>query len=288
MPARVQGIAWMVLTGLLFASVTGTVRYLGSDMPAPQAAFLRYALGLVLTVPVLLRLGRSGLRPSRPGLLVARGACHAVGVMLWFYAMARIPVAEVTAIGFTAPLFITIGAALFLGERLRTRRVVAVVVGFLGTLLILQPGVRVIEAGALAQLAAAPVLAGSYLIAKKLTETESSAAIVAYLSILVTVALAPLAMLHWRTPTLEEIALLFATAVFATAGHYTMTRAMHATELTVLQPFQFLQLVWASLLGLYAFGEVPRAGTVLGGLIIVACATYIAHREARQSATGTT
>lgn len=287
MPAKVEGIAWMVLTGLLFASVTGTVRYLGSDMPAPQAAFLRYAFGLVLTVPVLMRLGRQWLRPERPGLLVARGACHAVGVMLWFYAMARIPVAEVTAIGFTAPLFITIGAALFLGEQLRARRVAAVVVGFLGTLLILQPGIRIIEAGALAQLAAAPVLAGSYLIAKKLTESESSGAIVAYLSILVTVALAPLAALHWRAPTLEELALLFATAIFATAGHYTMTRAMRATELTVLQPFQFLQLVWASLLGLYAFGEVPRAGTILGGLVIVACASYLAHRETRQSA-GTT
>ena len=169
---------------------------------------------------------------------------------------------------------------------------VAVVVGFLGTLLILQPGVRAIEAGALAQLAAAPVLAASYLIAKKLTETEPSAAIVAWLSILVTLALAPLALLDWRTPTLEELALLFATAIFATAGHYTMTRAMRATELTVLQPFQFLQLVWASLLGLYAFGEVPRAGTLVGGLVIVGCATYIAHREARaeraQSATGTT
>jgi drug/metabolite transporter (DMT)-like permease len=192
-------------------------------------------------------------------------------------------VAEVTAIGFTAPIFITIGAALFLGERLRARRIAAVVIGFLGTVVILQPGLKVIEPGALAQLASAPVLAVSYLLAKKLTETETSLAIVAYLSIFVTLALLPLAVLHWRSPTLEEHGLLFLTAVLATAGHYTLTRAMNATQITVLQPFQFLQLVWASLLGFQVFGEVPDPGTWIGGVIIVASATYIAHREARDA-----
>ena len=170
-----------------------------------QAAFIRYAFGLVLTAPVLWRLVAHRQWPTRPGLCLVRGACHAIGVMLWFYAMARIPVAEVTAIGFTTPLFVTIGAALFLVERLRARRIGAVLIGFCGTLMILQPGLKAIEAGALAQVAAAPVLACSYLIAKKLTETESPVAIVAYLSVFVTAALAPLALLSWRTPTVEEL-----------------------------------------------------------------------------------
>jgi len=269
----------MLLTGVLFVAVTGIVRYLGSDMPAVQAAFIRYAIGTAFMLPLLARTLRVSPIPHRFGLYALRGAAHATGVMLWFYAMARIPIAEVTAIGFTAPLFTTIGAALFLGERLRARRIMAVVAGILGTLVILRPGIQVIEAGALAQLAAAPLFACSFIVAKKLTITESSAAIVGWLSVFVTLALLPPALAVWRAPSAHELALLAATALCATAGHYTLTRAMRLEELSLLQPFSFLQLVWASALGLVVFSEVPDAWTWVGGAIIVTSATYIAHRE---------
>ncbi len=271
----------MLVTGLLFVSVTGFVRHLGTDMNPMQAAFIRYTFGIVLIAPVLLRMFAARAAPSRLGLHMLRGVAHGAAVMLWFFAMARIPIAQVTAIGFTTPIFTTIGAALYLGEHLYARRIAAVVVSFLGTLVILRPGAVGIELGALAQLAAAPLFACSFLIAKKLTETESSASIVAYMSVFVTLALLPPALLVWRTPTLTELGWLFVTAVFATAGHYTFTRAMQAVELTVLQPFSFLQLAWATLLGFYAFSEVPDVWTLTGGAIIVASVTYIAHREAR-------
>ena len=275
------GIWWMLLTGLLFVAVTGVVRHLGTDMNPIQAAFIRYAFGIVLIAPVLLRMFGARAAPSRIGLHMLRGVAHGTAVMLWFFAMARIPIAQVTAIGFTTPIFTTMGAVLFLGEVLHARRIAAVVVSFLGTLIILRPGAVSIELGALAQLAAAPLFACSFLIAKKLTQTESSASIVAYMSVFVTLALLPPALLAWRTPTLTELGWLFVTAVFATAGHYTFTRAMQTVELTVLQPFSFLQLVWATLLGFYAFSEVPDVWTLAGGAVIIASVTYIAHREAR-------
>ena len=277
---RASAIGWMLVTGLLFVAVTGIVRHLGSDLPAVQAAFLRYVIGLGFMLPFLHRTLRVHLIPRRLGLHVLRGVVHGGGVILWFFAMARIPIAEVTAIGFTAPLFTTIGAVLFLGEKLRARRTAAVIVGFLGTVIILRPGIDAIEVGALAQLAAAPLFACSFIVAKKLTETESGTVIVAWLSMFVTLALLPPALLVWRTPSAEEILWLTATAACATAGHYTLTRAMHLAELTMLQPFMFLQLVWASLLGLVAFGEVPDVRTWIGGAVIVTAATYIARREA--------
>jgi drug/metabolite transporter (DMT)-like permease len=271
----------MLLTGLLFVAVTGVVRHLGTDMNPMQAAFIRYAFGVVLIAPVLLRMFVVGVRPSRLGLHMLRGVAHGSAVMLWFFAMARIPIAQVTAIGFTTPIFTTMGAVLFLGEVLHARRIAAIVVSFLGTLIILRPGAVSIELGAFAQLAAAPLFACSFLIAKKLTETESSASIVAYMSVFVTLALLVPALLVWRTPTLTELGWLFVTAIFATAGHYTFTRAMQTVELTVLQPFSFLQLVWATLLGFYVFSEVPDVWTLTGGAVIIASVTYIAHREAR-------
>ena len=277
---RARAIGWMLVTGLLFVAVTGIVRHLGSDLPAVQAAFIRYAFGVVLMAPMLVAALRVSPVPRRMSLHLLRGLVHGVGVMLWFYAMARIPIAEVTAIGFTAPLFTTIGAALFLGERLRIRRITAVVIGFVGTVIILRPGVDAISTGALAQLAAAPLFACSFIVAKKLTDTEPGSVIVAWLSVFVTLVLLPPALMVWRTPTAEELLWLALTAVCASAGHYTLTRAFKLGELTLLQPFSFVQLVWASLLGLVAFGEVPDVFTWVGGAVIVASATYIAHREA--------
>jgi len=278
---NLRGTGWMVLTGLFFVGVTGIVRHLGTDMNPVQAAFIRYGFGFVLMIPVFLRL--DNLRPPKLilSLYVVRGLLHGVGVSLWFFAMARIPIAEVTALGFTAPIFTTIGAALFLGEKMRLRRIGAVLIGFGGTLVILRPGFEAISMGSLAQVAAAPVFAGSFLIAKKLTGTESSTSIVAFLSITVTLVLLPPALLVWRTPTLTELGLLFLVAGLATAGHVTLTQAFRSAEITVTQPAQFLQLVWATLLGLLVFGEQPVLWTWIGGAIIVASATYIAHRETR-------
>lgn len=270
----------MLVTGVLFVAVTGIVRHLGSDLPAVQAAFIRYAFGVLFMAPMLIAALRINPVPRRIGLHMLRGLVHGIGVMLWFFAMARIPIAEVTAIGFTAPLFTTIGAALFLGERLRARRITAVVIGFVGTVIILRPGVEAITPGALAQLSAAPLFACSFIVAKRLTDTEPGTVIVAWLSVFVTLVLLPPALMVWRPPTADEVAWLALTAACASAGHYTLTRAFKLGELTLLQPFSFVQLVWASLLGFLAFGEVPDLFTWVGGAVIVGSATYIAHREA--------
>ena len=199
--------------------------------------------------------------------------------MLWFYAMARIPIAEVTAIGYTAPLFVTIGAAFFLGERLQSRRIMAIIVGLIGTCIILRPGFQEIGLGQLAQCVAAPLFATSFILAKKLTDRDDPAFIVGMLSIGCTITLLPGALMQWRTPTFEELFWLSMTAVFATTGHYTLTRAFKAAPITVTQPVSFLQLVWAALVGVTMFGEPLDPFVILGGAVIVLAATYISHRE---------
>ncbi len=269
----------MVLTGVMFVGVTVAVRYLGTSMNPVQAGFIRYAFGLVMVLPLLSRAGVLSLHSKRIGFHALRGLAHGCGVMLWFFAMSRIPIAEVTALGFTAPVFTTLGAALFLRERLRSYRVIAMLAGFAGALLILRPGFREIDIGALAQVAAAPLFACSFLMAKSATRTESSTMIVVMLSVFCTLTLALPALAVWRTPTLEELELLFATAALATTGHYCMTRAFKAAEVSAVQPFTFLQLVWATLLGLVLFDEHPDLWIALGGALIVTAASWMAHRE---------
>ncbi len=153
------------------------------------------------------------------------------------------------------------------------------VFGFIGVLVILRPGFEIIKLGALAQLTAAPFFAASFLIAKKLTESMDPSVIVALLSVFTTLALLPGAIIQWRDPTFNEYLWLSLTALFATLGHYTLTRALQAAPITVTQPVSYLQLVWASILGFVAFGEMVDAWVIVGAIIILASISYISHRE---------
>ena len=280
MPGAVRAILWMVLTGLLFVAVTAVIRAMGPTLPAPQAAFLRYLIGFALLGPAIWRLLMHMPKGPVLGLYVTRGVAHAVGVSLWFYAMARIPLAEVTAIGYITPIVVTLGAALLFGERLKLRRVMGVVAGFAGALVIIRPGFEAVALGQVAQLGAAIFFAASYLLAKRLTDHATPEAIVAMLTLFCTLGLLPLALLDWETPTVRDMAYLTATALLATAGHWTMTKALAAAPISVTQPVNFLQLVWASLIGVLFFGEGVDPWVIAGGAIIIGAASYIAHREA--------
>ncbi len=270
----------MLVTGGCFVAVTALVKYMGQDVPSAQAAFLRYLLGLVFLIPMVPALRATRLTPRHWRLFALRGVFHAAGVLLWFFAMTRIPIADVTALNYLAPIYVTIGAALFLGERMAFRRIAAVVIALVGAMIILRPGFREVETGHLAMLLAAVVFAGSYLLTKILAGEVSATIIVAMLSIFVTIALAPFAIAQWVTPSWHDVGVLFLVACFATAGHYTMTLAFAAAPVTVTQPVTFLQLVWAVLLGALVFAEPVDGFVVLGGAVILASVTFITWREA--------
>ncbi len=270
----------MVVTGFNFVAVTAIVKHVGDDLPAAQAAFLRYILGLVFLIPMIRPILAARLTPRQLRLFGLRGLVHTVAVILWFFAMTRIPIAEVTAMNYLSPIYITLGAALFLGEKLPPRRLAAVIVALIGALIILRPGVKVIDPGHIAMLGTAIGFAAGYLIAKQLSGEVSAVVVVGMLSTTVTIGLAPFALAVWVTPTLGQLGWMFLVACFATAGHYTMTLAFAAAPLTVTQPITFLQLVWAVLLGYLAFGEAVDAWVILGGAIIMAAVSFITWREA--------
>lgn len=276
----VMGVFWMLITGLCFVAVTALVKYLGPRVPAAEAAFLRYLLGLVFLLPMIRPILNARLTRRQVGLFGLRGVVHTLGVICWFYAMTQIPIAEVTAMNYLSPVYVTIGAALFLGEKLATRRILAVVVALVGALIILRPGFREVNSGHMAMLFTAVMFAVGYLIAKVMSDEVSPAVVVGMLSITVTIGLAPVAAAVWVTPTLGDLLILFGVACFATAGHFTMTLAFAAAPITVTQPVTFLQLVWAVLLGWLVFAESVDIYVVAGGLIIIGSISFITWREA--------
>ena len=269
----------MVLTTILFVGVTATVRYLEGEVPAPQAAFLRYAIGTLLLTPSLITLIK--IKPNKPLMskFLLRGLVHSFGVTLWLYAVSVMPVAEVTAIGFLTYSFVSIGACIFLKEKLHKHRITAVIISFLGALIILRPGFKVIESGQLGMLMATVVFTASYLIAKLVSKERSSSEIVAMLSIFTTIFLIPSAIYSWEPISIEALLILAFTALIATIGHITMTQAIKAAPMVVTQPILFLQLVWASMVGLFLFDEQFDLYVIIGGTIIMICVCYVSYRE---------
>ena len=270
----------MLVTGLCFVMVTVLVKYMGPRLPSAEAAFLRYSMGVIFLLPLMKSLVRDSVSRRQWSLFALRGFFHAMGVILWFYAMTRLPIAEVTAMNYLAPIYVTIGAAVFLGEKLAARRIVAVCLGLAGAAIILRPGFREVTLGHLAMLFAAVVFAGSYLLAKVLADEGRPTVVVAMLSLFVTIGLAPFALPVWITPTTHEVILLFGVAFFATSGHFTMTLAFAAAPVTVTQPVTFLQLIWATVVGVIVFAEPVDIWVVLGGFVILGSVTFITWREA--------
>ena len=280
----VAGVAWMVVTGLCFVAVNALVKIYGQGLPAAQSAFIRFLFGIVFLAPVLVRIGRQGLPKALVGPFILRGALHTLAVMLWFYAMTRIPIAEVTAIGFLNPIVATAGAAILLGEALSWRRGAAILIALLGALVVLRPGMRTLDPGHFAQMGAALAFGLSYLVARRLAQRAPADVVVAMMALTVTIGLAPMAIAVWVPPSWEQIIGMGLVAVFATAGHYTMTRAFAVAPMAVTQPVTFLQLVWASLLGVLLFAEPFDPLVLVGGAMMIAAISYITWREARLKA----
>lgn len=275
----------MLASGLAFVGVNSIVRALGTDLPAAQSAFIRYAFGVVFFLPMLPGLMRQGLPEGALPLLAWRGVVHTLAVLFWFFAMARIPLAHVTAIGYLSPVILLVAGALILGEGLSLRRVIAVVLAMLGTLIVLRPGVQPVSIGHLGQMAAAVCFATSYLFAKRLSAFVPASVVVAMMTFTVTLGLLPLALWQWQPVSGTQLVALAIVAVLATAGHYLMSRAFAVATLAVTQPVTFLNLVWAALAGSLIFDEPLDPWVLLGGGIIIGAISWVSWREAVETAT---
>lgn len=281
-----EGALWMAGAGLSFVGVNGIVRYLGTELPAAQSAFIRFGFGLLFLLPALWAMRGMRFAPGVGRMFLGRGALHVVAVILWFHAMARVPVAEMAAIAFLGPVMVLVIGGLMLGEGLGARRIVAVVVAVLGGLIVLRPGVRELSLGHLSQLGATVFFAISYIIAKRLSREAPASSIVAVLSLTVTLGLLPLAVMQWQPVRMEQLGWLACVAGLATLGHYAMARAFRAAPLAVTQPVTFLQLIWAALLGALAFGEPVEVWVLAGGALIILAISANTWAEARRGREG--
>ena len=275
----------MIMALFMFTVMGICIRLSAAHLPVIEVVFFRNFLAVLILLPLVARAGFGSLRMKRPKLFFLRAAINAVGMFCGFTALTLIPLAQMTALSFTTPLFVTIGAVLFLGEVIRARRIAAICVGFLGTLIILQPGVVDITSGALLALISALTIAMASLIVKTLTRSESQHAIVTWMVVMQ----APLALIpslwFWQWPDLLTWGFLWCMALAGTIAHLCFTRAFSLVDITALQPLEFIKLPFAVILAWIIFTEWPGLWTFVGGAVIFTSTVYITHREAaaRQS-----
>ena len=281
LPQNLRGILWVGLSGLLFALLNVFTLIPAQHLNSYVMAFLRYCAGTLILLPLILRIGlHRALHSNRKGLHISRGCIHACGMFLWFAALPLTSLAEITALGFTGPIFVTIGAALFLGEDVRLRRWAAVLVGFGGAMIIIRPGFATIGLGAICVLVSTPIFSASNLISKALARADGAETIVIWQHLVIVCCAAPVALWFWQWPVWTDILWFFAAGLCGTAGHICQQRGYQIADITLLQPIGFLSLLWNTMLGFFLFSQRPDAWTFVGAAVIFSSAMYISHREA--------
>ena len=266
---------------IFFSAMGAFIKLAAEHLHSLEVVFFRNFLAFLMMLPWLIRQGSGVMKTRRIGLYTARSLFNIVGMVTGFTALTLIPLAEATALSFTAPLFATIGAALVLGEVVRARRITALAIGFAGMLIVLRPGMEAVSTGALLALLNSVAMAITIIIVKKLTDTERPETIVTYMALLQSpMALIP-ALYVWIWPDPITWLWLIGLAGAGTAGHLMYTKAIQLAEITQIQPLDFIRLPIIAVMGYFIFDELPTIWTWIGGAVIFTSTAYVTHREAQ-------
>ncbi len=278
-PSAGRAVFYMMIAGLAATFGNATIRFVSPDLHPFEITFFRAFFSLFVLAPMFLRAGPGSLRTRHFPFHVLRGAMQAFGMLVSHWAVAISPMAKVTALSFTGPLFATLLATLFMGERFRLGRMLALIFGFSGAVVIVQPGVIDFDLGAGLALMGAFEFAITMTIVKLMARTESSLTLTLYLGLVATPLTGIAAYFVWVTPTLVHLAWMFVFSACATISNLTAAHAVREADMAVVMPIRFTRLIFAAMIGYFFFAEIPDTYTWIGGMMIFSASMYIAFRE---------
>jgi drug/metabolite transporter (DMT)-like permease len=288
-PARAdrpfKGIALILLSTTFLGVSDVTAKYLSASLPSIEIAWVRFLVFALIMVPAMVPGSPLfAMRTSRVGLPLMRGAALLGSSLFFITGLRYLPIAEASATGFVAPLFVTALSIVLLSEKVGVRRWLATATGLLGVLIILRPGTGAFHAAAFFPLISALAWAATLIMTRMMSGREHAITIMTYSSIAGVAILSVLVPFVWVAPSWHAVMFGILIGVASTAGQWIVVLAFRYADASVLAPFSYTQLVWVSTLGFLIFGEVPDAWTVVGAAFIVASGLYTAHRErVRQS-----
>jgi drug/metabolite transporter (DMT)-like permease len=259
---------WMLMALCCFSAMAVGGRQLAGAMSTFELLFIRSIIGCLVITALLCHFGWAQARPRQLGFHLLRNASHFGGQYAWFYAVGVLPLAEVFAIEFTTPIWTAVIAALFLHERITAARILAVVMGFVGILIILRPGLEIVRPAAVAMLAGALGFAVSVTSTKHLTRAQSTLAVLFYMTLMqMAMGLIP-ALQDWIWPTGAMVPWLVAVGLAALGAHFGLTRALSLADTTLVAPFDFLRLPLIALIGLLLYDEVLDPSVFVGAALV--------------------
>jgi drug/metabolite transporter (DMT)-like permease len=286
-----QAIGFKLVSALLFAAMAALVRQLGDVAPVGQMVFFRSTFAMVPVLAIYALRGElaSTVYTRRPFGQLGRGALSVCGMFTNFNALTRLPLADATAIQFVSPLFTVALAALILKERVRVFRWSAVIVGFIGVLVMLVPnfdparyaaGIGGVAAvGSIFAVVSSLCNAGTVIQTRRLTQSETTSSIVFYFSLICALAGAVTLPFAWHSPTPSELVSLIALGVLGGLAHIFLTESYRHATASVIAPFDYSSMLWALLLGYWVFGELPGVLVYVGAAIVAAAGLAVIWRE---------
>lgn len=274
-----RGIYWMLLTTALFTSLDATAKYLTQDYPVPQVLWARFSFHLVFVALFLgVRLSVT-LRSQRLGLQMIRSLLMLVTTGMFFFAVRGLPLADVVAIMFVGPLFVTALSVPLLGDYVGPRRWTAVAIGFLGALVVVRPGSGVMQGLAVLPVLAALSHALYTITTRQLANHDLPMTTLFYTAALGAVVTTMIVPFYWTSPDLKGWLLMALLGLFGAAGHLALIKALGYASPVVVAPLSYASLIWSTGIGFVLFGDVPDAMTILGAVLIAASGMYVFHRE---------
>lgn len=278
-PATIIGMGNMMTSAGTISAVNGMVVHLSHSMHVFEIAFFRQFIGFLFMAAVFLRNGLRPLITQRFGLHVLRSVLNVFAMLAFFYALTLEPLAKVVSLSLTAPLFATIGAVLFLGEKMTLHRWIALIMGFLGALIILRPGVQAVSLGAFLILASNAVWAVALVVIKVLSRTDSSVTIALYATLLQWPVALIVAVFFWTTPDAVQLIWLVAIGIGGTIAQISLGEAFRHADATLVLPIDFTKLFWASLIGYVFFDQIPEIWIWTGAVVVFFAVFYNAYME---------
>ena len=279
--SQTKAIILNILSIVFFSIMVIFIRKASENLHILEVVFFRNLLAFIVMLPLLTSTGLAAIKMNNTKLFFMRGFFGAIGMLAGFTCLTLIPLAQATAISFSKPIFITIGATIFLGEIIKARRIAAIIIGIIGMLIIVQPGVNSLSFGIMLAIIAALAHSINALIVKKLTLTDSPQAIVMWMVIiLIPITFIP-AVTVWQWPSFETWLYLWGIAIVGTLAHFSWTKSYTMAEITSLESIEFIKLPIMALFGWMIFSEIPGTWTWIGGSIIFLSTIYISHREAK-------
>ena len=278
-----RGILLAIVSSALFAAMHVTVRHLSSELHAFEIAFFRNVFGLAVMLPWLVHYGRKSFQTDMLSWHIGRGLINSVSMLCWYLSLQLLPVADATAINMTGPLFVTLGAWFFLKETVTWQRWLGIFMIMAGGLVIIRPGVQIAGPGVWLALSSTILFSFSKLISKRLTRTDSTRTIVAYVTTLMIPPTFIAALFVWQWPTFVQLSWLLLIGTLGTLAHLCMTRAYLYLDLAMADPFIVARLLWATMLGFLIFQEYPDLWTSIGAAVITAGLLYIYSQGRRKT-----